>query len=428
MTLWTSDEIAAATGGIARGEFTASGVSIDTRSIKAGDLFVPLTDIRDGHDFIPMALEKGAAVLSAREIDNVPAVQVEDALTALERLGRAACARSKAVRIAVTGSVGKTSVKEAIACALAAGGPTHKSIKSFNNHWGVPLTMARMPRASKFGVFEMGMNHAGELSALSKLLAPDIAIITKIAAVHLEHFKDVAGIAAAKAEIFDGMKPGGIAILPKDDAFFNFLAGRARDKRLKVIAVGKGDIDASLRLKNIGSHHALNAAFALTVAQICKVNMARARKGISDMPMLDGRGASFKAKIAGKSVTIIDEAYNANPTSMAAAIAAATQISGRKIAVLGDMGELGETAPQLHADLSVPLLAAGFEKIITVGPLMKNLREALLPAHRGPHCADKSGVMAALKTILNNKDVVLLKASNSVGLGSIIKNIKEGAS
>ena len=428
MTLWTSDEIAAATGGAARGEFTASGVSIDTRTIEAGELFVPLTDIRDGHDFIPIALEKGAAVLSAREIDNVPAVQVEDALTALERLGRAACARSKAVRIAVTGSVGKTSVKEAIAAALSACAPTHKSIKSYNNHWGVPLTMVRMPKDSEFGVFETGMNHGGELSELSKLLAPDIAVVTKIAAVHLEHFKDVSDIAAAKAEIFDGMSSGGVAILPKEDDFFEFLSGRASAKGLKIIAVGQEDIDPKLKLKNLGNHHALNAAFALAVAKICKADMTRARKGISAMPMLDGRGASFKAVIAGKSVTIIDEAYNANPTSMAAAIVAATKIKGRKIAVLGDMGELGETAPQLHADLSVPLLAAGFEKIITVGPLMENLREALLPVHRGAHCADKTGVMAALKAEIKNKDVVLLKASNSVGLGSIIKNIKEGAS
>lgn len=428
MSLWTSSEIARATGGTATGKWTAGGVSIDSRDIKPGDLFVPLKDIRDGHDFIPMAIERGASVLSEREISDVPAVQVKDSLRALEDLGRAACARSNALRIGVTGSVGKTSVKEAIAAALGACAPTHKSVKSYNNHWGVPLTMARMPKASKFGVFEMGMNHAGEISGLSRLLAPEIAVITKIAAVHLEHFENIEGIAAAKAEIFDSMKKGGFAILPKDDDFFGFLSGRAKAKGLNIIAVGADDIDPKLKLKNIGIHHALNAAFALTVAKACGVNIAQARKGLSSMPMLDGRGASFKTEIAGKTVTIIDEAYNANPTSMAAAFAAASQIKGRKIAVLGDMGELGETAPKLHADLSVPLLAAGFEKIITVGPLMKNLRSALLPAYKGRHCDAAAGVIAALKAQIKNNDVVLLKASNSVDLGSVIKKIKEGAS
>lgn len=426
MSLWTSAEIAAATGGHANGNWTVTGVSIDTREIKTGELFVPLTDVRDGHDFIPMALEKGAAVLSARAISDVPSVKVDDALPALENLGRAACTRSGALRIGVTGSVGKTSVKEAIAAALGKG--AHKSIKSYNNHWGVPLTMARMPAQSQFGVFEMGMNHAGEMSALSNLLAPQIAVITKIAAVHLEHFDGIADIAAAKAEIFDGMDAGGIAVLPKDDDFFEFLSERARAKGLTIIGVGADDVDPSLKLKNIGDHHALNGAFALAVAKLCKVPAAQARKRLASMPMLDGRGASFKVKFGGKSITVIDEAYNANPTSMAAAFAAAAQIKGRKIAVLGDMGELGITGPALHEGLAVPLLAAGFEKIITVGPLMKNLRGALLPTHKGPHCDNADGVMAALKTEIKNKDVVLLKASNSVGLGTVVKKLKEGTS
>lgn len=426
MSLWTLDEIAKATGGAAHGKMVVTGVSIDTRSIGPGDLFVPLKDVRDGHNFIPSALEKGAAVLSERKISDVPAVRVNDSLRALEALGKAACTRSGAVRIGVTGSVGKTSVKEAIAAAL--GTAAHKSLKSYNNHWGVPLTMARMPAASKFGVFEMGMNHAGEISHLSEMLAPNIAVITKIAAVHLEHFENIEGIAAAKAEIFDGMEQGEIAVLPKDDAFFEFLKTRAQSKGLTVHGVGADDIDAGLNLKNIGAHHALNAAFAIKVAQICGVDVKVARKGLAAMPMLDGRGASFKTKLAGKTITVIDEAYNANPTSMAAAFEATRGMKGRKIAVLGDMGELGKTSLVLHAGLAKPLQSTGFGKVITVGPLMKNLTNTLPPAMRAAHCDDKSGVIAALKTEINNNDVVLLKASNSVGLGTIIKKLKEGAS
>ena len=424
--LWTLSEIAKATGGTATADMAVTGVSIDTRDIAAGDLFVPLKDVRDGHDFIPMALEQGAAVLSERNIADVPAVQIKDSLRALEDMGRAACVRADAVRIGVTGSVGKTSVKEAIAAALGKG--AHKSLKSYNNHWGVPLTMARMPKESAFGVFEMGMNHAGELSDLSKLLMPNIAVITKIAAVHLEHFENVEGIAAAKAEIFDGMKEGGIAVLPKDDAFFGFLSAKAKARGLTVYGVGADNVDPALALQNIGAHHALNAAFALKVADLCGVSRKSARAGLRAMPALEGRGARFKARIFSKTITVIDEAYNANPTSMAAAFAAASGLPGRKIAVLGEMGELGETAPVLHAGLAAPLKLAGFDKVITVGPLMKNLKNALPADMCGPHCKDTSDVVAALKSTLKNKDVVLFKASNSVGLGTTVNNIKEGVS
>ena len=424
--LWTLSEIAKATGGTATADMAVTGVSIDTRDIAAGDLFVPLKDVRDGHDFIPMALEQGAAVLSERNIADVPAVQIKDSLRALEDMGRAACVRADAVRIGVTGSVGKTSVKEAIAAALGKG--AHKSLKSYNNHWGVPLTMARMPKESAFGVFEMGMNHTGELSDLSKLLAPNIAVITKIAAVHLEHFENVEGIAAAKSEIFDGMETGGIAVLPKDDVFYGFLSAKAKACGLIVHGVGVDDVDGGLKLNNIGAHHALNAAFALKVAGLCGVSPKSARDGLRALPALEGRGARFKAQLFGKAITVIDEAYNANPTSMAAAFNVAASLSGRKVAVLGDMGELGQTAPSLHASLAAPLRSAGFDKVVTVGSLMKNLRAALPENMLAPHCSDKSGVIAALKSTLQNNDVVLFKASNSVGLGITVKNIKEGVS
>lgn len=424
MSLWTAKDAAKATGGTAIGNWSVDGLSIDTRSINASDLFVPLKDARDGHDFIPMALEKGAAVISERALENVPALLVKDSLQSLRDLGKAACIRSGARRIAVTGSVGKTSVKEAIYAALSASVKTHRSIKSFNNHWGVPLTMAVMPKDSAFGVFETGMNHAGELSDLSRLLAPNIAVITKIAAVHLEHFENVDAIAAAKAEIFDGMAKGGVAVLPKDDDYFEYLNARAIAKGLSVIAVGREDVDPSLILQNAGEHHALNGAFALAVAMLCGVDMQKARRGLSEMPMLDGRGAAFEAIINGKSVTIIDDAYNANPTSMRAAIAAAGLRAERKIAVLGDMGELGPTGPKLHAELATPLSEAGFAKVITVGSLMENLKDALPSDMHGAHVSDKTGVMTALNGIAKPNDIILFKASNSVGLGTLITRLK----
>ena len=384
MSLWSAKDAAAATGGKPIGDWSVDGLSINTRTIKSSDLFVPLKDTRDGHDFIPDAIAKGAAVISERPISDAPALIVDDSLKALRALGVAACKRSGALRIAVTGSVGKTSVKEAIYAALCADAKTHRSIKSFNNHWGVPLTMAVMPMESQFGVFETGMNHAGELSDLSALLAPHIAVITKIAAVHLEHFANVEAIAAAKAEIFDGMSAGGTAILPKDDAFFDYLSARALDKGLKIVAVGASDIDGSLKLQNLGEHHALNAAFALCASQLCGVDMTRAKQGLEMMPMLEGRGASFAANLDGKRITVIDEAYNANPTSMRAAFQAASLHKGRKIAVLGDMGELGDTAPTFHAELAQPISDASFSKVITVGPLMTCLQQALNPSLRGP--------------------------------------------
>lgn len=424
MSLWSARAAAKATGGNAVGEWSVSGLSIDTRSIQAGELFVPLKDQRDGHDFIPMALRKGAVVMSERPMADVPALLVGDSLSALESLGAAARDRSKALRIAVTGSVGKTSVKEMVAAALSPSGATHKSIKSFNNHWGVPLMLASMPKASRYGVFEAGMNHSGELSALSAMIKPHIAIITKIASAHLENFDNVDGIAAAKAEIFDGMEAGGTAILPADDDYFDFLSKRAKAKGLNVIAVGKADIDSDLSLRAKGDHHYTNAAFALAAVKLAKGNRAKAKMALSQMGAVKGRGETFKAHINGHGVTVIDESYNANPESMRAAIMAAAGYRARKVAVLGDMKELGPTAPQLHAALLGPLQAAGFERVITVGADMQALRDALPLSMRAMHATDKTGVAAALKSELQNKDVALFKASNSVGLGSVIDAIK----
>ncbi|MEE9346757.1 MAG: UDP-N-acetylmuramoyl-tripeptide--D-alanyl-D-alanine ligase [Robiginitomaculum sp.] len=450
--LWTGLDAARATGGNAIGAWSVSGLSIDTRTIKPGELFVPLKDMRDGHDFIPMALEKGAVVMSERAIDSVPALKVNDALIALRGLAVAARARCDALRIAVTGSVGKTSVKEAIYVALSPSAKTHKSVKSFNNHWGVPLTLALMPRETQYGVLETGMNHAGELSDLSKLLAPNIAIITKIAEVHLEHFENIKAIARAKAEIFDGMEAGGTAILNADDDFFKFLSGKAKARGLKVVSVGvapsadicisgitasgrglkaviSGDgFQVGLDLQNSGEHHALNAGFAIAAAYCAGANITKAAKALSALAPLKGRGEVFTSTIEGFKATIIDESYNANPTSMSAAIAAfgRSEKSAHKIAILGGMGELGKDELALNAAMAAPLLAHNIDRVITVGPLMRGLHNALPAAMRGPWVASATDVLSVLKTEIKQGSAVMLKGSNSIGLGAVITQLKQG--
>ncbi|WP_017930980.1 UDP-N-acetylmuramoyl-tripeptide--D-alanyl-D-alanine ligase [Robiginitomaculum antarcticum] len=420
--LWTSHEAAAATGGKITGPWTVSGLSIDTRTICEGDLFVPLKDVRDGHDFIPMALEKGAAaVISERAIADVPALRVNDAILALRDLARASRERCLAKRIAVTGSVGKTSVKEMLGAALAPSGPTHKSIKSYNNHWGVPLMMAAMPRDTQYAVLEAGMNHAGELSDLSGLIAPDIAIITKIAPAHLEFFESVDHIAAAKAEIFDGMAKGGVAILNADDSYFDYLSSEAKAKGLTVVGVHAADFKGGLKLS--GAHNRMNAALVMAAVKAASGDRKQARAVLSKLTPPAGRGERFTANLAGHKFTVIDESYNANPVSVAAAISAVSG-QGRKIAVIGDMLELGTQSVQLHAGLAKALIDAGFSQVITVGQHSQALADALPEKYHATHLADKSGVITALKSIIKDNDSVLLKASNSVGLGSVIKELR----
>jgi len=451
MPLWTSSEAAIATGGTAIGEWTIHGLSIDTRSIKAGDLFVPLKDIRDGHDFIPAAYEAGAAAtLSERLIEGAPALIVEDSLQALRDMALAARNRSKAVRIAVTGSVGKTSVKEAIAAICKTSGKSHKSIKSFNNHWGVPLTLAGMPQDTEYGVFELGMNHAGELADLSPLVRPDVVVITKIAPVHLAHFKNVEEIADAKAEIFDGMIVGGTAILNADDDYFERLSSQAKAEGLKIISVGEAK-DADVRITDpvvkasgvsatlsiAGKPHELkiaipaphwifNGACSTAAAYAAGITPAVSLKALAKLKPMPGRGETFEAKIGGKFVTIIDESYNANPESMRAAIAGLTHQAGsaRKIAVLGAMGELGKDEIDMHAALSGPLVEAGVSRIITTGECMRALRGAVPQSMRAAFTQDYKSALKALEDEVQDGDFVLVKGSNSAGLGKLVAAIK----
>lgn len=449
--LWTSAEAAAATGGVAVGEWDIHGLSIDTRSLKEGDLFVPLKDIRDGHDFVPAAYEAGAgAAISERRIENAPALIVDDSLQALRNLAVAARNRSKAVRIAVTGSVGKTSVKEAIASICEASGKSHKSIKSFNNHWGVPLTLAGMPKNTQYGVFELGMNHAGELADLSPLVRPDVAVITKIAPVHLAHFASVEAIADAKAEIFEGMTVGGTAILNADDDFFERLSAKAKTKGLKIVSVGtaKGaDIHISnpvvtasgvkAKLSMGGKTHVLNVAIpaphwifngacSVAAAHAAGISPAASLKALAKLKPMPGRGETFKTQLGGKSVTIIDESYNANPESMRAAIAGLAYQAGpaRKIAVLGAMGELGKNEIAMHADLSGPLVEAGVMRVITTGECMRALRGALPQSLRAAFARDYDFALEALKDEVEDGDFVLVKGSNAAGLGKLVAGIR----
>ncbi len=449
--LWTSSDIAKATGGEAQGDWSVSGLSIDTRTIETGDLFVPLKDVRDGHDFIPMALERGAGgVLSENPVPKGNAVIVKDSFQALQDLGKVGVERSQALRIAVTGSVGKTSVKEALAHMFSAFESTHKSLKSYNNHWGVPLTMARMPQGTHYGIFEIGMNHAGEILDLSNLLHPDIALITTVAGAHLAQFETVEAIADAKAEIIDGLRDNGTLILNADNPYTPRIAAKAKGK--KIITFGHGDdcdvtivtsqthehgsntrlridhqqIDVTLLIP--GEHWVMNGAACMAVAYAAGIDLRKAAKALRGVRAESGRGATYELGIAGKSITLIDESYNANPTSMRAAIASAGFKAGRKIAVLGDMGELGSEAVTFHAELSEPLQVAGFSRVIFTGKSMRALEEALPKSMRGAWAKDWELALEALKDEIEDGDVVLVKGSNSVGLGKLVAAlIKETA-
>ncbi len=439
--LWTHQSAALATSGQAVGTWAVGGISIDTRSIQAGDLFVPLKDIRDGHDFIPAAFEKGAgAVLSERPILDVPALIVDDSMKALRGLAIASRQRSPAKRIAVTGSVGKTSVKEMIAHMCRGFGKTHASIKSYNNHWGVPYTLAGMAQDTCYGIFEMGMNHAGELAELTQIARPDIAVITNIAPAHLAHFENIGAIANAKAEIMEGLVDGGIAILPRDSEHYHLLAKHAprsvsfgwheeADARIvktnltptgscSTLRLGKRDIDINLPLA--GQHWVENAACIILVAMQLGMKLEIVINSLKNMYKLSGRGAIKSLIISDNKLTLIDESYNANPMSMAAAIATLGLHSERKIAVLGDMLELGTDELSLHAGLVKHLKNAGIDKVICCGSRMKVLDEVLPKSMRAGWYENADTCLLGLKNILQNNDVIMVKGSNASGMGQLV--------
>lgn len=447
--LWTDITAAKATGGSSIGKWQATGLSIDTRTLKPGDLFIPLKDIRDGHEFIPMAYEKGAAaVISERPIDGSPALVVKNAQAALEDLARSKSDLAK--RVAVTGSVGKTSVKEMIAHICRAAGKTHASIKSYNNHWGVPLTLAGMPEDTEYGIFEMGMNHAGELSSLSAIVQPNVAVITKIAPAHLAHFKSVKDIAKAKAEVLRGLTREGVAIVPDNTGFDALFDAELADLNIEIELLKFGSDQGShgriitskntptgshvelnimgtsvaLGIPLAGAHWVENAACALLVAHTLGIDLEVAVNALKTMNKISGRGETHFLEIEGKNITLIDEAYNANPESMRAAIATLGLYPGRKVAVLGDMLELGKTEKQLHADLAQYLEENDIDLVVTCGPLMNALHDVLPAEMNGGWFENNDQCIANLIPKLKDKDTVMIKGSNASGMSKLVASLK----
>ncbi|MFM9828970.1 MAG: UDP-N-acetylmuramoyl-tripeptide--D-alanyl-D-alanine ligase, partial [Sphingomonas sp.] len=444
MSLWTASSIATATGGTASAAFDATGVAFDSREVGQGDVFIALAgEQTDGHRFLAQAFAQGAAgALVSQPIDQ-PHVLVGDTAAALDALGRASRARSAATIIGVTGSVGKTGTKEALFACLdrIRPGAVHRSVKSYNNHTGVPLSLARMPQDARYGVFEMGMSHAGELRALTQLVRPHIAIITTVAAVHIEFFKDEAGIADAKAEIFEGLEPGGTAIIPFDNAHFARLAAVAERHAGRIISFGRGagaDVrvletmpvasggtfvtaqllgrELSFTVSQPGDHWVLNALAVLAAVESAGGDVAVAGLALADMGGLAGRGARVSVAVGNGTALLLDESYNANPTSMRATLAVlGTEPAARKLAVLGAMGELGARSADYHTDLAEPVLAAGVSRAILVGAAMAPLAKALEGRLELVHVADAPAALATLEAMLAPGDAVLIKGSNAVG-------------
>ena len=453
--LWTGTAIAAATGGALCGDFVASGVTFDSREVSARDLFIAMQgEAMDGHRFVPQAIANGAAGLIVSRAVDAPHVLVPDPNAALVALGRAARERSSALRIGVTGSVGKTGVKEAIRAALERFDPgaVHASVKSYNNHTGVPLSLARMPADSRFGVFEMGMNHAGEIAALAQQVRPAIAVITWVASAHIENFADEAGIADAKGEIFSGLQPGGTAIIPFDNPHRDRLLGHARPHTAKIVTFGTGDgadvvaeqvalhPDCSCVTARVGSqrltfkvgmagrHWVGNALAVLAAVDAAGGDLALAGMALAELTDLPGRGQRLRVATSTGAAVVIDESYNANPASMAASLAVLGEIvpagQGRRLAMLGAMRELGGLSERFHAELAPHIVAAGVSSIILVGNEMKPLAAALARRLQVLHVADAGAAQTEIGRLLAGDDVLLVKASNSVRLGDVVAHLR----
>lgn len=460
--LWTAAEAEAATRGVARGAWAATGVAIDSRTLKPGDLFVALVGLNhDGHDFAAAALRAGAAAALVSRVpadlpEGAPLLVVADTLEALYALARAGRLRARARVIAVTGSVGKTSTKEALAHVLGAQGQTHAAVGSYNNAFGVPLTLARLPREAEFGVFEIGMNHAGEIAPLTRLVQPDVALITTIEAVHLENFANIEGIADAKAEIFLGVRPGGAAVLNGDNPFLARLVTHAKEAgiaRLLTFGCGAG---ATARLRNMvleadgsrveaaiggyevayrigapGEHWVMNSLAVLAGVAALGADPARAAAALAGMKAPAGRGRRHSLDLGTGMATLLDDSYNASPASMRAAFAllALTPVGpgGRRIAVLGDMLELGAGAGALHAALAHPIEAARIDLTFTAGRNMQRLHEALPASLRGAHVAAAADLALPLLAALRPGDTVLVKGSHGSRMHLVVERLLRSA-
>ncbi len=451
--LWTSSEIALATGGTASGEFEVSGVTFDSREVGPGDLFLALSgEQTDGHRFLDQAFGQGAAGAVVSSQTPHPHVLVRDTTTALDALGVAARGRMGGKVIGVTGSVGKTGTKEALFAALDRGDPgcAHRSVKSYNNHTGVPLSLARMPPTARFGVFEMGMNHAGELAKLTRLVRPHVALVTTIAPAHMGFFKDEAAIADAKAEIFEGLEPGGTAIVPFDSPHRDRLIAAATPHAAHVVTFGLGDgadvhaletmrtrtggtfVTARIGAKELsftisqpGAHWVSNAMAVLAAVDAAGADLELAGLALAELGGLTGRGARLMVPAGDGEALVIDESYNANPASMRATLAVLAHEPGRKIAVLGEMRELGAHSEAFHAELSGPIEAAGLAFAILVGEDMAPLANALEGVVDFVHVPDAAAARDHLLDVLAAGDAVLVKGSNGVRLSTVVAALAE---
>ncbi len=452
--LWTASEIATACQGTVHGDFAAHGVTFDSREVIGGELFIALKgEAMDGHAFLPQAIARGAAGLLVSQPASHPHVRVADTSAALTSLAVAARDRAPALRIGVTGSVGKTGVKEALRLALSRFAPdaVHASVKSYNNHTGVPLSLARMPRDTRFGVFEMGMNHSGELAALTQLVRPDIAIITWVASAHREFFATEEAIADAKGEIFAGLQPGGTAIIPFDSAHRDRLMTAARPHAAHVVSFGLepgadvvaesfvlhpdcscvtariGEHRLTFKVGMAGRHWVGNALAVLAAVHAAGGDIALAGLALAELKDLPGRGQRRRVAAGAGQAIIVDESYNANPASMAASLAVLGEIvpkrEGRRLALLGAMRELGSLSDQFHADLAPHVEAAGVSHAILVGAEMKPLAMALARKITVSHVTDAAAATAEIDRLLAGDDVLLVKGSNSIGLGAIVAHL-----
>jgi UDP-N-acetylmuramoyl-tripeptide--D-alanyl-D-alanine ligase len=451
--LWSAAEIVAATGGRVCGtrrDWSVGGVSIDSRSVQAGELFIALQGPNhDGHDFVAQALECGAAVMVRRIPAGLAAdaqlVLVGDTMAALTALGHAGRKRSRAGIAAITGSVGKTGTKEALRLALGEQAPTHASAASHNNHWGVPLSLAREPKSARFAVYELGMNAPGEIAALTRIVRPHVALITTIAPAHLGFFGSIDAIAEAKAEIFLGLAPGGCAVLNADDAQFGRLCTLAKAAgAARVIGFGASDA-ASARLLDVrmdahgsdlimaldgrslafrigapGRHWVSNSLAVIATAAALGADVERAAAALAAFGPPRGRGQRRRIERKDGAITLIDDSYNANPASVRAALSVLATAPGRKLAALGDMLELGDYSAALHAQLAGPLEELGIDRVFTAGSAMRHLHDAL-PAHRrGAHAESARALLPILEAELCDGDTLLVKGSLGSAMGQIV--------
>ncbi len=471
--LWTDEQISAATHGVCSAPFAVHGVSIDTRSLAPGDLFVALPgSTRDGHAFVDAAFAAGAAAalvckgrLDAQQAGGA-LVEVEDVQGALEALARAARARSSAYITAVTGSVGKTSVKEALRLALAKSGETFASEKSFNNHIGVPLSLVRMPPDCAYGVFELGMNHAGEIDALVQMVRPHCAIITHVGTAHIEHFDTEADIARAKGEIFNDLAgdvvDGGTVIIPADNPHSDLLVELARARNIadirsfsvdesaaraerphifaskiylhetcSCVSARIGDAEVTFKVGAPGAHHVSNSLAVLGAVEAAGGDLALAALSLAEVKALSGRGRRHVLDVAGGTCVLIDESYNANPASMSAAIKALNLMprlgQGRRIAVLGDMAELGAASTDLHVDIASLMGTVDIDLVFSCGPQMAHMFAHLPADRRGKHAASPEALTQILQSEIHAGDVVMVKGSHASQMNRVVDALLNAA-